>query len=86
MFLNVAPRKENSKEKSFRVHLDIGNLPRKSAKLASDMNIVVVEYRLHSRGNALTVHKGIYAKSLRYGRRKRWMNVKPLRSRGREPL
>jgi len=34
VFVNIAPRKKKSKEKSFRV--GIGNLPRKSAKLASD--------------------------------------------------
>jgi len=84
VFLNIAPRKKKSKEKSCRV--GIGNLPRTSAKLASDTNIVAVEYRLYSKRNALTVQKGIYSVSPRHARRKRSVNVKPFRVSGREPL
>lgn len=84
MFLNIASRKKTSKEKSFEV--GIGNLPRKSAKLASDMNIVAVEYRLYSKRNALTVQKGICSVSPRHARRKRLINVEPFRVSGRERL
>jgi len=51
------------------------------------MDIVAVEYRLYSKRNAVTVQKGVYfIVSPRHARRKRSINVKPLRVSGREPL